>query len=66
MNTCTEHFTSINTEKLREINGGGFAYDVGRVIRYFVISGGGIAPIGIATGLADWIGNDVANQIANS
>jgi len=65
MKAINEHFESLDASELRETNGGAFAYDVGRVIRYFVISGGGVSLIGIANGMADWIACDIANQIVN-
>jgi hypothetical protein len=66
MKASSAHFETLEADELREINGGAFAYDVGRVIRYFVISGGGVSLIGVANGIADWIACDIANQIANS
>ncbi len=49
----TEHFTQINSEQLLEINGGGFAYDVGRVIRFiFLALPGDVSSIAYA--VSDW------------
>jgi hypothetical protein len=42
------------------INGGGFAYDFGRILRFLYISGG--SGIGTSMAVADWIINDAANQ----
>jgi hypothetical protein len=42
------------------INGGGFAYDLGRILRFIYISAG-TGP-GTAMALNDWIINDAANQ----
>ena len=62
MENKTEHFMSLDETDLEEINGGGFAYDVGRVLRFLVISGGGLNPFGIAEATGDWIINDAANR----
>ena len=60
----TEEFSAISAEQLREINGGGFAYDLGRIIRFFGMSGGSGA---FATNaIIDWIITDAANNAANS
>lgn len=60
----TEAFSTINAEHLREINGGGFAYDIGRIIRFIGLSGGS----GMYTynAVIDWIINDAANKAVNS
>ena len=58
MKNRIEHFTSLGTNQLMEINGGGFAFDVGRVLRYIVLSGGGLSSIGIANATGDWIINE--------
>jgi hypothetical protein len=49
-----ENFSLLSSEQLLEINGGGFAYDVGRFIRYLAL-GGGVAAF------ADWVYNDAVN-----
>ena len=49
-----ESFSLMSTEQLMEINGGGFAYDLGRFIRYLAL-GGGVAAY------ADWVYNDAVN-----
>ena len=54
----TENFQVISTEQLREINGGGFAYDVGRVLRFIGIT----YAEGIYSACADWVATDVASQ----
>ena len=49
--------------QLRAQNGGGFAYDVGRIIRFLNISAG--TTIGTANALADWTINAIVNEIEN-
>ena len=49
----TEHFTQMESDQLLEINGGGFAYDVGRVIRFFGLAMPGDY-ISLAIACADW------------
>jgi len=49
-----ENFRLLSTEQLLEVNGGGFAYDVGRFIRYLAL-GGGLAAY------TDWAYNDAVN-----
>jgi len=46
---------------MREINGGGFAYDAGRVLRFLFISGG--SAVGTYQAVADWIINDEINNL---
>jgi len=60
----TEAFSTINAEHLREINGGGFAYDIGRIIRFIGLSGG--SGMYAHHAVIDWIINDAANDAANS
>jgi len=48
-----ENFTSLGTQELLETNGGGFAYDVGRVLRFLSMAAGG-NPIQIANAITDW------------
>ncbi len=62
----TEYFESMDSVRLMEINGGGFAYDVGRVIRFFIVSGGCATVYGTTAGMADWIAMDVINETANN
>jgi hypothetical protein len=59
-----ENFKEMTPEQLLDTNGGGFAYDVGRVLRFIGLSGGG-SPIGIANALIDWEVNAMLNEIAN-
>ena len=48
-----ENFTCLDTQELMETNGGGFAHDVGRVLRFLSIAlpGDGIS---IANAITDW------------
>jgi hypothetical protein len=57
----TQNFSTLREEQLTDCLGGGFAYDVGRVIR-FIVKGGGSSPTGTMLALADWIANDVINN----
>ena len=60
----TEGFSAINAEQLREVNGGGFAYDIGRIIRFIGLSGG--SGMYATHAIMDWIINDAANKAVNS
>jgi len=60
----TENFNTMDESALSLTRGGGFAYDVGRVLRFIGISGG-MHPIGIPQAIADWMGNEAANQAEN-
>jgi hypothetical protein len=60
-----ETLKEMNTVQLREINGGGFAFDVGRVLRFFALSGGG-SPQGLAYALTDWQVNAMINEDVNN
>ena len=51
-------------DQLMDMNGGGFAFDVGRILRFIGLSGGG-SPIGIAYALTDWEVNAMIDEIAN-
>ncbi|MFH0756275.1 MAG: hypothetical protein V2B15_03200 [Bacteroidota bacterium] len=62
----TEYFESIGSDRLMEINGGGFAYDVGRVIRFLGVSAFCATPLSTANGIADWIIMDAINDAANN
>jgi hypothetical protein len=53
MKTKIESFTPMGTQQLMETNGGGFAYDVGRILRFLSIAAGG-NPIQIANAITDW------------
>ena len=62
MKTNIEHFSPIGSEELLETNGGGFAYDFGRVLRYFAIAMPGNM-VSIANANVDWIITDVLNDL---
>ena len=53
MKMNTESFTSLPAQQLLDTNGGGFAHDVGRVLRFLSIAlpGDGIS---IANAVTDW------------
>lgn len=53
MKSKFENFTPIGSSELMETNGGGFSFDVGRVLRFFALSMPG-DPASIAYALADW------------
>jgi hypothetical protein len=57
-----ETITELSTDQAREINGGGFAYDLGRAIRFLGLSGAGIT---VHNALVDWWINDAANTAEN-
>ena len=53
-----KEFSLMTAEQLMEVNGGGFAYDVGRFIRYIAL-GGGLAAF------VDYAYNDAVNEAVN-
>ena len=59
-----ENFSTMNADQLREANGGGFAYDFGRVLRFIVLSGGG-SSLFLPNAVADWTINEAVNEAAN-
>ena len=59
-----ETISEMSVEQLREINGGGFAYDVGRILRFIGLSGGG-HPGALAYAVTDWQVNAMINEKAN-
>lgn len=61
MKTTTD-LTDIREEDLLALSGGGFAYDLARVIRYIVISGGGANSF---NAILDWVATDAANEALN-
>lgn len=63
MKTNIEHFTPIGSEELLETNGGGFAYDFGRVIRF--LSFGPFTAIGAAQAITDWQITTLLNNAEN-
>ena len=58
----TAFFSTMDAEQLRMVNGGGFAYDVGRLIRFFVKSGGGAL---FTEAYMDWVTNELINEAIN-
>jgi hypothetical protein len=60
MKQAKEPFETLNESQLILTNGGGFAYDVGRVLRFLGISAG--TAVGTAMACADWYMNDVVND----
>ncbi len=64
MTTGTEKFQSLDKVRMMEMNGGGFAYDVGRVIRFLGVSAFCVTPFSTAAGIADWIMVDAINEAA--
>ena len=59
----TTLFSTMDAEQLREVNGGGFAFDLGRVIRFIGLTGGGA---NTTYAIIDWIINDAANEAGGS
>ena len=59
----SEIFSPIDQDRLMDINGGGFAYDVGRVIRFLVLSSDSI--LGVSAGVMDWQLNKEISDIIN-
>jgi hypothetical protein len=55
----TALFSTMDAEQLRVVNGGGFAFDLGRVIRFIGLTGGGV---NTTYAIIDWIINDAANE----
>ena len=62
----TAYFELLDSVQLMGINGGGFAYDVGRVLRFLAVSALCVTPISTANGIADWIMVDAVNEAANN
>ena len=59
-----QRFTPLSGEQLRQVNGGGLAYDIGRIIRFIGLSGGG-NPIGVTNATIDWEINAMINEAEN-
>lgn len=53
MNTNIEFFTPMGSQELMDTNGGGFAHDVGRAIR-FIAMVLPHDPISVASAITDW------------
>lgn len=60
----TENFKEMTPGQLRTSNGGGFAYDVGRVLRFIGVSAFG-NPIGVSYAIVDWEVNALINEDSN-
>jgi len=56
-----DYFKLMDDGQLVQTSGGGFAYDLGRIIRFIGISGGG-SVIGTTMAVTDWIINDAINN----
>jgi len=52
----------MDAERLRQVNGGGFAYDVGRGLRWLAIS----ATQGVINAIIDATVNEALNEAANN
>ena len=59
-----ENFKEMTPEQLLDTNGGGFAYDVGRILRFIGLSGGG-HPGALAYAVTDWQVNAMIDEMAN-
>lgn len=49
----------LTADELLGVEGGSFAYDVGRVVRFIVLAGGGEFA---GQAVADWVGTDAMMQ----
>lgn len=56
-------FSTMDAERMKQVNGGGFAYDVGRVIRFIGLSGTGY---NTWYAIIDWEINKAINEAENS
>lgn len=61
MKTNIENFTAMGSQELMETNGGGFAFDVGRVLRFIGLCGGSALHLPYA--MADWEVNSILNDL---
>lgn len=61
----TTLFSTMDAGQMRQVNGGGFAYDVGRVLRFISIAGLNNGPL-TALALADWDVNKALNEMENN
>ena len=59
-----ENLKEMTRDQLLDMNGGGFAYDVGRILRFIGLSGGG-HPGALAYAVADWEINAMISEDAN-
>lgn len=58
----TKIIVPMERSEMIAINGGGFAYDVGRILRFLYISGGGSSAYHTALAITDWQVNEAINQ----
>lgn len=56
-----EMFNQIDPDQMKKINGGGFAHDVGRVLRFFIMSCDPV--LGTYAGVLDWQTNKLISEI---
>ena len=59
-----ENLKEMTRDQLLDMNGGGFAYDVGRILRFIGLSGGG-HPVALAYAVTDWEINAMISEDAN-
>ncbi len=59
----TAYFSIMDAEQLRVVNGGGFAFDLGRFIRLLVKTGAG--GVNAADAYLDYVTNDIINEAVN-
>jgi hypothetical protein len=59
-----ENISEMTVDQLKEMNGGGFAYDLGRILRFIGLSGGG-HPGALAYAVTDWEVNAMISEDAN-
>lgn len=64
MKTAT--LVPIEPHEMHRISGGGFAYDVGRVLRFLGIAGSGSNPCMVAWAVTDWQVNKLINEQENN
>ena len=57
-----ENLKEMTVEQLMEMNGGGFAYDVGRFLRYIALGGTTANPM---NAYVDFVVNEIVNDIVN-
>ena len=55
----TNHFQILSLQDLSETNGGSFAYDLGRALRFYAK----MYTSGIAGAYADWVVTDAVNDV---
>jgi len=55
-----EPFSTMDAEQMKQVNGGGFAYDVGRTIRFICLARN---PFTLPMAITEWIINDTINQV---